>query len=143
MIPNFDKRGNLPPGIHRATWKDICTRFGTTEHRKKLLQGLKKALDELKQAGCVKAYLDGSFVTVEQRPNDYDVCWEVDGVDPDKLDNVLLDVEWTRGQIKEKYLGDVLPNLPRIPGHNLLWLFQTDRDGNKKGIIAIDLRELP
>ncbi len=143
VIPKFDKRGNLPPGIHRASWKDICTRFGTTNHRSKLLEGLKRALDELKQAGCIKVYLDGSFVTVEQHPNDYDACWEVDNIDPEKLDKVLLDVEWHRERIKEKYLGDVLPNLPRSPRRNLLWLFQNDRDGNRKGIIAIDLRELP
>ena len=28
MIPPFDERGNLPPGIHQATLDDIEARFG-------------------------------------------------------------------------------------------------------------------
>lgn len=143
VIPKFDKRGNLPPGIHWATWDQICARFGTTEHRSELLEGLKRALYELKQAGCTTVYLDGSFVTADPKPGDYDACWEVSAVDPDKLDGILLDVEWRRDEIQAKYLGDFLPNLPRVPGRNVLSFFQRDRDDNEKGVIAIDLRKLP
>jgi hypothetical protein len=28
LIPDFDANGNLPPGIHRAEWKEFSKRFG-------------------------------------------------------------------------------------------------------------------
>ena len=28
MIPEFDISGNLPPGIHPATWAEVEARFG-------------------------------------------------------------------------------------------------------------------
>ena len=32
MIPQFEPGGNLPPGVHRATWSELYDRFGTTRH---------------------------------------------------------------------------------------------------------------
>jgi len=57
MIPDFDERGNLPPGIHRATWAEIVSRYATSTHRRELLDGLLDALRSLKSAGCT-TYLD-------------------------------------------------------------------------------------
>ncbi|MGH2879026.1 MAG: DUF6932 family protein [Solirubrobacteraceae bacterium] len=71
MIPEFDERGNLPSGIHHATWTEIVTRYATTVHRRELLDGLLDALRSLKIAGCRTAYLDGSFVTAKTTFLDY------------------------------------------------------------------------
>ncbi len=38
MIPELDTRGNLPPGIHQATWTEIVTRYATSTHRRELLE---------------------------------------------------------------------------------------------------------
>lgn len=81
MIPPFDTNGNLPPGLHWATWEEIVERFGGTERRNELLAGLGRVLDALRDAGCGVAYVDGSFVTAKLRPGDFDGCWEPDGVD--------------------------------------------------------------
>lgn len=62
-IPPFTDSGNLPEGIHDATWDEIVERFGTNERRRELLEGLRQALDSLQAAGCRRAYIDGSFVT--------------------------------------------------------------------------------
>ena len=91
MIPVFDANGNLPPGIHVATWDELVARFGANAQRQMLLSGLRAALLWLKDAGCLRVYVDGSFVTAKEEPGDYDDCWEVNGVDPDKLDPVLLE----------------------------------------------------
>jgi hypothetical protein len=63
MIPEFDQRGDLPPGIHDARWDEIVTRYATNTHRMELTEGLSRALRSLRAAGCRTAYLDGSFVT--------------------------------------------------------------------------------
>ena len=90
MIPPFTEQGLLPPGVHRATWREFVGRFGTTPHRRRLLAGLKAALKSLRAAGCRTVYIDGSFVTAKPHPADFDGCWEIDGVEPERLDSVLL-----------------------------------------------------
>ena len=72
MIPAFDPEGNLPPGVHTTTWPLFVKRFGKTDHRRRLISGLKRALDSLKWGGCLRAYIDGSFVTDKERPGDYE-----------------------------------------------------------------------
>ncbi len=140
MIAPFDEDGYLPPGIHSATWQEICARFGTNNHRKELLIGLKSGVDSLKAAGCTAIYLDGSFVTSKQHPNDFDVCWDPTGVDIQRLDPVLLDLSSGRKRQKMKFLGEFLPD---TQSSSFLLFFQGDRDGTKKGIVKIELGNLP
>lgn len=144
MIPSWDD-GLLPPGIHWADWEEIGERFGTTEHRRALLAGLRMALVALAQAGCRSAYIDGSFVTDKQRPNDFDACWDPAGVDLDALDPVLLDLAHPRAAQKARFGGELFPNVPEATSGSLfVEFFQTDRDtGGAKGIVAIDLRRFP
>ena len=72
MIPEFDSKGLLPKGVHRANWQETVNRFGSNRHRRELLRGLKEALDLPRDAGCRRVYLDGSFVTDREFPNDID-----------------------------------------------------------------------
>ena len=98
MIPSFDEGGNLPPGIHPATWDEIVERYATNERRGQLVDGLRAAIESLRAAGCSRVYLDGSFVTDKGLPGDFDACWEARGVDLDLLDPVLLDFSDRRGR---------------------------------------------
>ena len=75
-------------------------------------------------------------------PNDYDACWEEDGVEPEALDPVLLTFDPGRTTQKAKYLGELFPASidADTSGLSFLEFFQTDKDtGRTKGIIAIDL----
>lgn len=143
MIPGFDSNGNLPPGVHTATWGQFCGHFGHSEHRKNLLAGLVAALNALAVAGCKTVYINGSFVTRKRKPGDYDLCWSVDGVQPARLDPVLLDFSPTgRRAMKAKYRGDLFPaEIPEgASGKAFLDFFQTDkRTGEPKGIVSMDL----
>jgi len=103
MIPAFDKKGNLPPGIHTASLKEIERRFASTEHRKHLLGGLRHLLENLKSSGCTIFYLDGSFITSREEPGDYDCTWDPTGVTTE-LDKDLLGPLDVR---KAKYFGDI------------------------------------
>ena len=72
MIPALDpSTGNLPPGEHLAAWVDVVERFGTTPWRRQLLEGLERALRDLRAAGCKRAYIDGSFITTKEHPGDF------------------------------------------------------------------------
>jgi hypothetical protein len=142
VIPEFeDDTGNVPPGVHTASWDELIGRFGKTPWRLELLEGLKRALDSLERAGCVMAYIDGSFVTSKEVPGDFDGCWEAAGVDPDELDPVLLEFDNLRAAQKVKFRGELFPAELEADAHGTSFLdfFQKDRDGNPKGILAIGL----
>lgn len=145
MIPPFDAdTGNLPPGEHPATWEEIEERFGFTPWRRTLLEGLRAALESLRAAGCAKVYLDGSFITAKEVPADFDACWEGEGVDGDLLDPELLVFDPGRATQKAKYGGELFAAqwAADETGAPFRAFFQQDRDGNPKGIIVIDLKEL-
>lgn len=155
MIPSFDPAsGNLPPGIHEAPWAEVVARFGHTSHRLALLSGLKAGLDALRAAGCRRAYLDGSFVTAKEAhlgapPGDFDACWETAGVDLPALALAapeLFDFRPGRPGQKARFGGEFFP--AEVPadaaGAQFVDYFQRDkRTGDPKGIVAIDLGELP
>ena len=143
MIPPFDAAGNLPPGVHSATWDELVARFGTTPRRLSLLGGLKEALDVLRAAGCRRAYVDGSFVTSKPEPADFDGCWETDGVDPARLDPVLLTFDRQRRAQKERFGGELFfaDAAAEPAGTTFVDFFQRDRAGQPKGIVALNLAE--
>lgn len=151
MIPPFetepgeDGRYQLPPGIHLATWTELVERFGTNERRCAILDGLLRALRALRAAGCRRAFIDGSFVTSNEIPGDFDGCWDHEGVDFDEIDPVLLDFGGHRETQKAKFNGEMF--IATTPadglGTRFLEFFQRDRDGRPKGIIQIDLRDIP
>ncbi len=147
MIPQFQRNGNLPPGIHIASFDEVCTRFGTNEHRKRLLMGMRDAFQALKIARCTRVYVDGSFVTTKEFPNDYDCCWDPMHVDINLLDRIFTDMSIIgRKRQKMRFGGEFFPSSTIELGSNrpFLSFFQTDANtGEPKGIIAIKLGVLP
>ncbi|MGH2639600.1 MAG: DUF6932 family protein [Rhabdochlamydiaceae bacterium] len=145
MLAPFDSDGNLPEGIHWATWSEICERFGKTKRRRELLVGLKAALLSLKGAGCRVVYVDGSFATSKENPRDFDCCWEPEGVDVGRLDKVFLHTN-RQGRLAQKmrYGGEFfLTDAPELGSKTTFFrFFQKDRDGNSKGILGIKLEGL-
>lgn len=147
MLPDFDKDGKLPPGIHMAVWAEVLARFGWNKRRRRLLKGLAAALDVLRIAGCMTVYLDGSFVTNKITPGDYDVAWEPENVDIAlllRLDPVFGDFADERAAQKAKYGGEFFPSSVNegLTGRTFLDFFQTDKEtGAAKGIVAIRLGE--
>ena len=121
MIAEFNEQGNLPHGIHTATWEEISERFGINYYRKQILRGLKSALDNLKSSGCTRVFLDESFTTLKNRPNDFDGCWDSKGVDLEKLDSVLQDFSNGRKAQKVKYNGEIFSLFLLIL--ELCWIF--------------------
>ncbi len=145
MIPGADSyTGYLPPGVHDASWSQVAPRFSNNGHRRRLLRGLLAALTNLAGAGCRSLLLDGSFVTDKELPQDYDGAWDPAGVDPDRLDPVLLDFSNGRAAMKSKYMGELFPaTFVAAPGMLFRDFFLKDRNGVPKGVVLIDLGSLP
>lgn len=143
MIPPLTPDGLLPPGVHDTSWDELTDRFGTTRWRRQLIEGCRQAARSLAGAGCKTLYLDGSFVTEKEEPGDFDGCWDERGVDPSRLDPVLLRFDNGRAAQKAKYLGELFPASatadPMPPFRAFLDFFQRDKDDRPKGILSIDL----
>lgn len=148
MLPALAPNGLLPPGIHNASWEEFVNCFSATPYRRRLIAGLKRGLDALHICGCRKVYIDGSFVTAKEIPEDYDCCWDIAGVDAIMLrmiDHVFFDFSNKRASQKAVYGGEFFPAQGREGKSGKTWLefFQADKDtGEPKGIIAIDLQTL-
>lgn len=145
MKIDFDSEGNLPPGVYDVTWAELVAHCDRNPHRRRLLSGLRRALEVLKAAGCRRVYLDGSFVTNKEAPSDFDACWERAGMDLRKLyaaDPVLLMFSNGRAAQKAKYFGEMFPADSNEGNSGLTFLrfFQRDKDsGQAKGILSLDL----
>ena len=109
--------------------------FGNTPWRRQLLAGLEMAIESLRLAGCRTVYVDGSFVTSKEIPNDFDACWEEAGVVPEMLDPVLLRFDAGRAAQKARYLGELFPASigATADGISFLEFFQTDRETGREG----------
>lgn len=141
----FDDNGDLPAGTHGISLAGLEERFAWNNGRRTLVSGLRRALSNLAAAGVRRVWIDGSFVTSKDEPNDVDGCWEYhEGIDETKLDEVFLDLAPPREAMKQKYGVDFLISgtpLLNGGGQSVEEFFQLDRDGNRKGILLIELGE--
>ena len=135
--------GYLPAGEHAALWSEIVDRFGWNPWRRSLLDGLDEAASLLGEAGCARVWLNGSFVTAKEVPEDFDAVWDTDGVDQDSLDPIFFQLDDGRAAQKRRFGGELFPNwLNRSSGSRFSEFFQQDRYGYAKGIVVFDPREV-
>lgn len=130
----------LPPGIHPATLADVKASFAFNPHRQRLFDGFERVTAVLEAAGCRAIYLDGGFVSDSPLPKDFDGCWDPTGVDPRKLDPVLLDYANDRAAQKQKYGGEMFISITQevASGKTFLDFFQIERTtGAQKGVVLI------
>lgn len=87
--------------------------------------------------------LDWSFVNSSPFPRGYDGVVATEDVDPDRKDPVLMESSARCAATKAKYADELFP-ATRVasPGISFIEFFQTDRSGERKGIVRIDLQEL-
>jgi len=74
-LPDFNAKGDLPPGVYRATMEDVVSRFGSgSPERGRATKTLQRIL-ELARAttNLDRMIVFGSFVTSKLQPNDVDV----------------------------------------------------------------------
>jgi hypothetical protein len=146
MLKDIALTGVLSPGLHEPeNWQELEEVLGFNQHRRRLLAGLKQACYLLAEVGCATVYLNGSFITNKELPGDFDACWNPIGVDADILDPIFLDFSNQRAAQKARFGGELFLSTSIADldtGEDYLTFFQTDREGNPKGIIKLDLAKL-
>ena len=139
-IPALQVNGELPLGEHQASLDELEAVFGSSSDRRKyLMRGLREAVGNFVLSGVRTIWIDGSFVTDKEEPDDIDGCWEFTPlVDVEKLDPSFLG---SRKEMKTKYgLDFFIANIIEA-GSGLPFpeFFQVNRDGDPKGIIVVKL----
>src|SRR5689334_9779978 len=84
-------------------------RFATTDHRQWLFEGLTRAIALLRAVGCRRIWLDGGYATAKVRPGDFDVAWDITGIDWDRIDPIFLDFSDERAAQKARFGGEFFP----------------------------------
>jgi hypothetical protein len=92
-----------------------CEQEGAGVRARSILVGINavkpcsRALNDLRDAGCKRVYLNGSFVTSKDEPGDFDACWDPTGVDFERIEPTLLEFENARAAQKARYGGELFP----------------------------------
>lgn len=72
-LPPFRDDGYLPVGLYNATLESAVKRFGSESRRRRyLLFRLKRWVELARAVAAPRLFIDGSFVTSKQDPNDID-----------------------------------------------------------------------
>ena len=75
-------------------------------------------------------------------PEDFDACWDPQGVDRQKLDPLFLNFNDRRAAQKSKFFGEFFLSTTKADAQdrNFVEFFQVEKFTNKsKGIVLIDL----
>jgi len=74
-LPEFNNKGELPEGLHRATIDKVITRFGIgTTQRQHVATRLTRIYNLAKATGKLQRFIIfGSFITDKPVPNDVDI----------------------------------------------------------------------
>lgn len=75
VLPDFTPDGDLPAGVHIASWREFQERFGTGTSRRVWLSSRLEALLGLavKTGKLRRIFVWGSFVTTKPSPKDLDI----------------------------------------------------------------------
>jgi len=144
VIPPFNRAGLLPAGEHECGWTEFLVHFGGSPdngRRRRLIVGLAQVLWILAQAGCRVVIVDGSFVSRERWPRDFDLCYEAQGLRLESLPPVLLDFSAGRGAQKQRFGGEALPAdfSFEANGRTIREAFGFTREGAPKGVIRLEM----
>lgn len=134
MLPEFNEKGYLPPGLHRSDFTEIRQRFGNTDRRQELLRNLYDFVNVARKVGANRLILDGSFVTDKEEPNDIDAVL----VTPDNLDTTTREVRILL-ESKIRFNIHLFPVRESDEESFQQWVefFGHDRDGEPRGLVEV------
>ncbi len=142
MLPPFNDRGDLPAGVHAATWEELAERFGAGPVRQARLRTLRHLYALVAATGHLERFLVfGSFVTSKDEPRDVDVVLVMsEGFvleeAPRESRTVFshADADARFGASVFWVRRGILPDA-EMPAFVQFW--QTRRDGTKRGILEV------
>lgn len=161
MILNLDKiTGCLPPGFHKPTFNEFVDKFvrdfPDSETRENILIEYQNHCRELISLQIAeKQWIDGSYITIEENPDDIDFLTQFNGIEMDKKNITKKDVEDLTVDAPIEKDGGLCHSFPVVwypeeneelhqdyrntKGRYLASLWGFDENYNLKGIIEFDI----
>ena len=140
--PAFDRNGDLPAGIYRATLTEVLEHFGTATLQRRLVgQRLERIYTLAASTGQVTRFaVFGSFVTATPHPNDIDIFLIMaDTFDAHEVqDEAAIIFDHQAVQNIEGASIFWIRQLAAIGGQDeALAHWQTKRDHTRRGIVEV------
>jgi hypothetical protein len=142
MFLNFNSKGFLHRTI-TLSYEELIHHFGINPHRLKQLENAMQFFRIFSSCGCQTVFIDGSFVSRKPYPEDIDLCFDTTGIDADKLEEefpAFFDPN-AIGKIHRElhcHIFTFSENSMRY-----FDMLSEDREGNLKGFVKLDLKDLP
>ncbi|MEX1026587.1 MAG: hypothetical protein WD049_01075 [Candidatus Paceibacterota bacterium] len=142
MIPDFRDDGYLPVGLHVATDAEVTFRFGTsTNQRRRLTLRLRRWVELARAVGAKRLFIDGSFVTAKEDPNDVDaVVWLPEGF-AERVSRGDLECVELEAMLLTRRPEEIFAAEDRRDWEDWLEFFSRTReaDGRRKGLVEVKL----
>jgi len=143
VLPEFNKVGDLPAGVHQATLDDVVKRFGAVRGQRNICtRRLLHVYALAERTGCLQRFIIfGSYVTATPDPNDVDVVLVMD--DAFRLEDCPIEVRglFDHAVAQARYGVSIfwvrlgLLFCESIEDFVAYW--QIKRDGSRRGIIEV------
>ncbi|UAA37419.1 hypothetical protein KIH87_11910 [Paraneptunicella aestuarii] len=137
-MSKFNTFGTLFADEECSTKEELLEEWGTSSHRRKLINDFLPGLEFLFELNVETVYLAGSFASIKEKPSDVDgvFLWS-ENVDESKLSEDLLEI------LEDKYRMDFyLADMPtEFDGKSHIDFFREGRNGEKPGLIKINLKK--
>jgi hypothetical protein len=148
-LPEFDHRGDLPEGVHRASWDEVLARFSHgTPQRQLVTAKLARIYELARRTGKLERFvIFGSYITAEPEPQDVDIILIMrdDFREPDYTEELLPVLDHLRAQrelgasVFWTRVGAVL--LETVDEFVAHW--QVKRDLSRRGIVEVVSEAMP
>ena len=141
--PSFDKNGDLPLGIHRATLSETLKHFGTESRQRQIVATRLGRIHRLAlSTGQVSRFVVfGSFITAKAEPNDVDIFLLMeDTFDLSQLTGEAYLVFSNHAVAQARFGVSVfwIRRLAALDGEEkAMEDWQVKRDGGRRGIVEI------
>ena len=144
-LPEFNANGDLPPGVHRASWTEVMGRFGGGFGQREVCTRRLAHIYELaRRTACLQRFvIFGSYVTAKANPNDVDVILIMD--DAFRLDNCPMESRalFDHAVAQARYGASVFWIRPALligeTVEQFIEYWQIKRGGGQRGIVDVIL----
>ena len=103
-IPGLNQNGLLPRGVHDCTLDEIAGSFAENPHRKQLFQNLVACLkQEIRPVFVHPIFVDGSFVTDKDEPEDVDIVLDLKGASDEQKWQGLMFMTVRQHRFRQEY----------------------------------------
>lgn len=144
-LPNLNREGELPEGMHKTTINEVVSQFGSgTSQREIVTERLQRIYQLAKGTGSLQHFLIfGSYITAKPEPNDIDVV-------------LVFDDDFNTAACSEE-VKKLLSNQHAATefGASIFWIrpsllfletldefikgWQVKRDGTLRGIVEVEI----